>query len=321
MSVYMPNSLYTLIDQGIVEMDPSAEVAQEVIFCVSETSSRAPIRIGKNCRVGFHAILYEGATLEENARIGHQTVIGANVRIGRSSSIGNACIIGPGVRLGEDNHVEHHAVIDGKAQIGERNQIGSFVTIGAPPQHPRITQAHEPVRIGNDNVLREYVSVHSSAEDHTEIGSHCFIMAYSCVNHDVIVEDYVTIANNCNLAGYVLVKHHANLGMGCVIHQHSVVGAGVMLGMGSIVAKDVPPFVTFYAGQVHKLNAIGLHRMGYSQAEIEALAEWYCTDTSRSLAERIEGVPDNWWYGDLKSFLEKSQRKIYPLGQLQVARQ
>jgi len=320
MSVYMPNSLYSLVDQGVVEMDPSAEISQEVVFCLSESSERAPIRIGKNCRIGSRAILYEGAVLEENVRIGHQTVIGANASIGRNSALGNACMIGEGVRLGEDNHVDHHAVIDGKAQIGDRNQLGCFVSIGAPPQHPRMTEAHEPVHIGNDNVLREYVSVHSSAEAYTEVGNHCFIMAYTCVNHDVVVEDYVTIANNCHIAGYVLIKHHANLGMSCAIHQHSVVGAGVMLGMGSIVAKDVPPFVTFYAGQVHKLNTIGLHRMGYSQDEIEALAKWYGADTSRSLAERIEEARDGWWYEDLKAFLEKSQRKIYPLDRIQVAR-
>jgi UDP-N-acetylglucosamine acyltransferase len=320
MSVYMPNSLFNLIDQGIVEIDPSAEVAQDVTFCLSDASFHAPIQIGKNCRIASRATLYSGAILEENTQIGHQSIVGTDARIGRNSSLGFGTVIGHGVRLGENNHVDHHAVIDGMAQIGDRNHIGCFATIGAPPQHPRMTEAHQPVHIGSDNVLREYVSVHSSAEDRTEVGNHCFIMAYSCVNHDVVVEDYVTMANNCHLAGYVLVKHHANLGMGCVVHQHSVIGAGVMLGMGSIVAKDVPPFVTFYAGQIHKLNAIGMHRMGYSESEIQALAEWYGADTSQSLRERLDEAQDCWWYADLKLFLEKSERNIYALEQLRVAR-
>ena len=292
-----------------------------MVFCFSDTSYQAAIRIARNCQIASHVVLYDGAVIEENARIGYQTTVGPGATIGRNSSVGTGCVIGGGVRLGEDNHVEHHTVIEGKAEIGDRNQIGCFVTIGTLPQHPRITTAHQPVHIGNDNVLREYVSVHSSAEDCTQIGDHCFIMAYSCINHDVIVEDYVMVANNCHIAGYVRLQHHANLGMSCVIHQHSVIGAGVMLGMSSIVTKDIPPFVTFYAGQAHKLNSIGVQRMGYSDAEVEALASWYGADTAQPLVERLDDANDMWWHQDLKRFLEKSERTVCSLEQLRVARQ
>jgi UDP-N-acetylglucosamine acyltransferase len=95
-----------------------------------------------------------------------------------------------------------------------------------------------------------------------------------------------------------------------VIHQQSVVGAGVMLGMGSIVTKDVPPYVTFYAGKARKLNRIGIHRKGHSDAEIDALENWYRAAPELTLNERISAQAESWWYEDVQTFLSQSHRKI-----------
>ncbi|MEO8391381.1 MAG: hypothetical protein ABI700_00175 [Chloroflexota bacterium] len=316
MTNYAPDTLPRLVDQGLVVIDASAEVAQDVQFSYSDSSYQDVIRIGKNCRIASGTILYSGAFINDNVQIGHHTVIGAGASIGRNSVIGNACVIGDDVHIGIKNTIQHHSVIIGRTEIGDNNEIGPFVTIGTEPQHPRIPHAHQPVRIGNNNVIREYCSVHGSAEDLTQIGNGCYIMAYNCINHDVIVDDHVTMANNCNIAGYVHIKHHANFGMGCVVHQYSVIGAGAMLGMGSIVTKDIPPYVLFYAGQVHRLNTIGIHRIGHSDEEIQALRDWYRSDATIPLNERGSGDCDGWWHEDVKLFLEKSHRKICDLSSI-----
>jgi UDP-N-acetylglucosamine acyltransferase len=305
MSISIPGSL---IEQGLIVVEGMAQIAEDVI--VHPSAYHEPVRVGENCEIASGAVLYGGAVIGANSRIGHHTVIGAGAIIGRNSRIGHGCVIGDEVRLGDDNRVEHQSVIVGRADIGARNQIGPFATIGTEPQHPRIQQAAHPVRIGNDNVLREYVSVHGSTEALTLIGNGCYLMAYSCINHDVVVEDHVTMANNCHLAGNVHVLHHANLGMGCVIHQHSVVGACVMLGMGSIVTKDVPPFLTFYAGKARKLNRVGIQRMGHSETDIEALQAWYRSDSDLPLSERTATQREAWWYEDVQTFLAQSHRKI-----------
>lgn len=311
MSISIPGSL---IEQGLVVVDASARVAEDVI--VHPSAYREPVRIGENCEIASGAVLYGGAVIEANSQIGHHAVIGAGAVIGRNTRIGHHVVIGDDVRLGADNKIEHQSVIVGRAEIGDRNQIGPFATIGTEPQHPRIPHAVNPVRIGSDNVLREYVSMHGSTQDYTLVGNWCYIMAYSCINHDVVVEDYVTIANNCHLAGNVHILHHANLGMGCVVHQHSVVGACAMLGMGSIVAKDVPPYLTYYAGKARKLNSIGVHRMGHSEADIEALLAWYRSDRELPLNERIAEQRDAWWYEDVQTFLQQSHRKICDMSNL-----
>jgi UDP-N-acetylglucosamine acyltransferase len=104
--------------------------------------------------------------------------------------------------------------------------------------------------------------------------------------------------------------------MGCVLHQHSVVGAGVMLGMGSIVTKDVPPYVTFYAGEAHKLNRVGMQRLGRSDADIDALQAWYRAGAGMSLRERMTelGQDEAWWREDVQHFLSHSHRNICETG-------
>jgi UDP-N-acetylglucosamine acyltransferase len=317
MTIYAQDNMQALVSNGLLKADASVVIESNVVIAhPTDSGEQKPVIIGKNSRIASGTIIYSGARVGENCQIGHHSVIGANVEIGDSTSIGHGCVIDGESKLGNDNQILHGTLIAGESIIGDRNKIGPLASLGQPPQHARFPESCGPLYIGNDNILREYVIVHGPAEHTTRIGNSNYLMAYSNVPHDAILEDHITLSPKCQLGGYCHIMHHANLGMTATVHQFSVIGPGTMIGMGSVVTKDVPPYVTFYRGKAQKLNRIGMQRMERSSEEIEAIVKWYRETNGRPLQERLESVRETWWYEDLQRFLELSQRTISDLSLL-----
>jgi UDP-N-acetylglucosamine acyltransferase len=191
-------------------------------------------------------------------------------------------IIGPGVELGRDNVVAPYAVVLGPCRIGDRNWIGPHVAIGTPAQirggaHIASWEAPDDppgVVIGDDNIIREFVTIHQPTEDTTAIGNHCYLMSYAHVPHDATLSDGVTLSNAAQIGGHAQFGAGANIGLGAMVHQRAIIGAGAMIGMGAIVTKDIPPFAVAYGNpaRVAGVNAVGLRRAGYDEGVIEAVA-------------------------------------------------
>lgn len=75
------------------------------------------------------------------------------VQVGAYAVIGERVKVGPGTVIG------HHAVIDGWTEIGARNQIFPGAAIGLEPQDLKYDGAVSLVQIGDDNLIREYVTI------------------------------------------------------------------------------------------------------------------------------------------------------------------
>lgn len=188
-------------------------------------------------------------------------------------------VIGPGVELGDDNIVGPHTVIYGPTVVGDRNWIGPHVVIGAPGEsrgndHPPLWDAPgpgQPIVIGDDNVIHEFVAVQASVHSQTRIGNGCFIMDKAHVPHDAQLGDDVTVACSAMIGGHSLIGDGANLGLASVLHQFSVVGAGAMIGMGAVVTRHVPPFAIAYGApaRVKGANKVGMSRAGMADDLIE----------------------------------------------------
>lgn len=137
---------------------------------------------------------------------------------------------------------------------------------------------NEPTRliIGDDNQIREYVSIHRgtlSGHGVTTIGNQNLIMAYSHVAHDCIVGNNVIMANGTTLGGHVEVGNYANIGGIVGVHQFTRIGEHTYIGGMSGVSKDVPPYV-IAAGvrskmKISGINKIGLRRSGYNKETIK----------------------------------------------------
>ncbi|MGI6657359.1 MAG: acyl-ACP--UDP-N-acetylglucosamine O-acyltransferase [Desulfobulbus sp.] len=190
-----------------------------------------------------------------------------------------AVIDGP-VRIGPETRIRPHAVICGHTTLGARNTIGSFAVIGGPPQDIHYKDEPTELIIGDDNQIREYVSIHratAKASGKTLIGNHNMIMAYCHVAHDCILGNHVIMANVATLAGHVELGDHANLGGLVAVHQYCRIGAHAYVGGMSGIGLDVPPYVilegTRNQMRIAGINKIGLRRAGMSRESVKHLEE------------------------------------------------
>ncbi|MDH5676563.1 MAG: hypothetical protein OEZ06_30875 [Myxococcales bacterium] len=175
-----------------------------------------------------------------------------------SARVHPTAILDGEITIGAETEIGPFCYIEGRVVIGARNRIFPHVVIGTDPQH-RTAEPTGPVLIGDDNVLRERVTVQRGTGDRsTEIRNGCYLMEGVHVSHDILIDDGVTIAASVTLAGHTVLLEGANLGMGAITHQFTTVGAYSMVGMGAIVTKDVPPLAVV-AGNPAKLLRINGH--------------------------------------------------------------
>ena len=191
-----------------------------------------------------------------------------DAQIGVEVEIGPFSVVGPGAVVGNNTIVQSHVVIEGNVAIGTGNFIGQGAIIGAPPQDLSFSPDRKTkVEIGNDNVIREYCTIHRGSPEGsvTKIGDNNFLMVGTHVGHNCAIGNNVIIANNCLLAGHVRVDDAAFLGGGSTFHQHMHVGRLVMVQGSSAFGKDLPPFViAAERSSVFGINVIGLKRAGFS---------------------------------------------------------
>jgi UDP-N-acetylglucosamine acyltransferase len=193
-------------------------------------------------------------------------VIHPDAELANAVEIGPYAVIEGPARIGAGCVIQAHAIIGGHVAMGERNLVGYGAVIGADPQDFAFKpDVRSEVRIGNDNRIREYTTIHRGTTEGsaTIVGDHCFLMAGTHLGHNVRLGNHVVIANNSMLGGYVQVEDRVFIGGGCVFHQFIRVGRLAICQGASGFSKDIPPF-TMAAGRnsVAGLNVVGLRRAG-----------------------------------------------------------
>jgi UDP-N-acetylglucosamine acyltransferase len=203
-----------------------------------------------------------------SVKIHPTAIVDPDAQIGADVEIGPFSIVGPQAVIGEKAIVQSHVVIEGEVAIGTGNFIGHGALIGAPPQDVSFSPERKTrVEIGNDNIIREYCTIHRGSADGsaTKIGDKNFLMAGAHVGHNCLIGNNVIIANNCLLAGHVRVDDGAFLGGGSTFHQYMHIGRLVMVQGSSGFGKDLPPFtIAAERNFVFGINVIGLKRAGFS---------------------------------------------------------
>ena len=212
----------------------------------------------------------------------HETaVLSSEATLAPDVTVGAYSVIGPGVIVGAGTTIGPHVRIDGPTQIGERNRIIGQCSIGTDPQDLKFKGEKTELRIGNDNVFREFVTINRGTTGGggiTTIGHGNFFMAYAHVAHDCHVGSTTIFANNATLAGHVEVGDFATIGAFSAVHQFCRVGDHAFIGGGSICTQDVLPFVKTVGNRpanTYGINTIGLERKGFTKETIEALQRAY----------------------------------------------
>jgi len=174
-----------------------------------------------------------------------------------------------------------HVVVSGRTRIGENNRIFPFASIGHEPQDMKYHGEPSEVVIGDDNTIRENVTINSGTEGGgmvTRIGNNDLFMAYAHVAHDCQIGNGVILANCATLAGHIQIADGAIVGGLAAIHQFVRIGKFSMVGGMCGVNKDVPPYCMVtggYRAGLGGLNLVGLKRRGFKPDQISLLKEVY----------------------------------------------
>jgi UDP-N-acetylglucosamine acyltransferase len=248
-------------------------------------------------------------------------LVDAGAKIAADVAIGAYTIVGPDVNIGAGTRIGPHTVITGRTTLGARNRIFQFASIGEIPQDRKYGGEPTNTCIGDDNVVREFVTIHAgTAQDRgtTTIGNGNWFLAYTHVAHDCVVGNSTTFSNNAQIAGHVVIDDFVVLGAYAGVHQFCRIGAHAMVAAGAIVLQDVPPYVTVsgYPAKPAGTNNEGLRRRGFSADEIAAVRRAYKTlyrnglsldDARVALAGIAVDAP---LIAPLVAFLEESRRGI-----------
>jgi len=213
-------------------------------------------------------------TIHPTAIIGPQTELGENVSIGPYSIIEGEVFIDSGTQIGA------HVYIDRYTRIGKNCRISPFAAIGTPPQDKTYKGEKTEVVVGDDNWIREYVTIHRGTAEgggKTTIGNQNLIMAYCHVAHDCQLGNGIVMANVATLAGHVHIGDYVNIGGLVAIQQFIQVGAYSFIGGNSAVVQDIPPYVIASGdrAKLFGLNVVGLKRYDFSNDLIAALKKAY----------------------------------------------
>lgn len=186
-----------------------------------------------------------------------------------NNKIHPTAIIGDRVDLGSNNEILPYTVITGPTKIGDNNIIGPHVVIGRPGQNtrdPRYDASEKKIRIGNNNIIKEFTTVQKPCHgEETIIRDNTFIMHCSHIPHDCYIDDNVVVTPNVIVGGHAFVLNGANLGLAAVMHQFTVVGHYSMIGAGATLVKNIKPFVKYIPGKALRVNDYNIEKYGFME--------------------------------------------------------
>ena len=246
------------------------------------------------------AIIDPGAELGDGVVVGPYSIIDAHVVIGHRT------VIGP------------HTRITGHTTIGDDCTIFTGAVLGEPPQDRKYRQEVSFLRIGDRNIVREYVTIHLAVgeQNATVIGDDNMFMACSHVGHNCTIGSHVYMANYVGLSGGCRIDDRVVLGGMSGLHQFVHVGRLTMVGGYCKVAHDIPPFVIVDGppAKLYGLNSVGLRRANFSpelRAHLKHAFRLVCyskRNLTEALSEARQTLPSLPELDEFLNFIERSGR-------------
>ncbi|HEX8835182.1 MAG TPA: acyl-ACP--UDP-N-acetylglucosamine O-acyltransferase, partial [Abditibacteriaceae bacterium] len=185
--------------------------------------------------------------------------------------VGPYCVVEGGTRIGANTVLEANVIVKRGTSIGARCRIWPNVVIGHEPQDMKFHGEESFVEIGDDNMLREMVTIHRATGEgeKTVIGNSNLLMAYVHIGHNCSIGNNTMISNSTGISGHVTIEDKVVIGGFAGIHQFVHIGKMGMIGGLSKVVQDVPPFCICDGrpAKVHGLNIRGLRRNGVPSDE------------------------------------------------------
>lgn len=228
------------------------------------------------CDGKFTFILSEHPTkpqIHPTARVHETALLGKDVLVGPNT------IIGEDVIIGDNTILEANVVVEKWTKIGENCHIHFGSIIGAPPQDLKYQGEKSWVTIGDNNEIREYVTINRATgkDQVTQVGSNCLFLTNVHVAHNCVIGNEVVIANMTTLGGHTIIEDKANIGGMTGIHQFVRIGRGAMVGAYTRLPQDVPPFMLCEGNPavIRSINLVGMKRRGVHKDAITQIRDIY----------------------------------------------
>ena len=216
------------------------------------------------------------------AEVHPTAVVDKSVQLADSAVIGPNCVLEKNVSIGDGTTLDANVVIGRGVSIGKNNRIFPNCVIGREAQ----TMGHDSdkdmgkVAIGDNNMIREFVTIHSSMfpDGVTTIGNDNLFMVGTHIGHDSMIEDKIVFTNCIQVAGHCKIETGAWLSGMVAIHQFVTIGKWTYTAGLAGLSHDFPPFVTIsghYPPRVRGINKRGLNRAGIGPEQQEVIVEAY----------------------------------------------
>ena len=250
----------------------------------------------------------------------HQSsVIDPKAKIPKKVKIGPFCYVGPEVQLGDNVELISNVHLEGDTKIGNGTKIFPFASIGTQPQDLKYDNEKNSTIIGNDNIIREYVTINPGTKgggSQTIIGNNCLFMVSSHIAHDCLVEDNVILANNVPLGGHAHIESNVIIGGNSAVQQFTRIGKSAMIGGMCGVVRDIIPYGIAHGNRsiLQGLNLIGLRRKNIPNKEIMILSNAYKEIfKNENLTDNLNNLSKDFKKSDLVlevvNFLEKDKKR------------
>ena len=255
------------------------------------------------------------ATPHPKVTIHPSAIVAPNAELGEGVEIGPFCIVEAGTRIGAGSTLESNVIIKRGTSIGTNCRLMPHIILGGEPQDMKFKGEESFVRIGNNNILREMVTIHRATGEGqaTIIGDDNLLMAYVHFGHNCVVGDGNMISNSTGVSGHVTIEDKCVIGGFVGIHQFVHIGKMAIVGGLSKVVQDVPPFCMADGrpSKIHGLNVRGLRRNGVEQEQRNQISKAFKLlyrselNTTQALERIHEEVPESETLEYLISFIER----------------
>ena len=245
-------------------------------------------------------------------------IINPKAKIDSTVEIGPFSIIGPDVEIGKNTKIQSHVSIIGNTIIGEGNRFFPFSSVNIP-QDLKYNGENTKIIIGNNNTIREYVTINPGTLGGggiTKIGNNCLFMVSSHIAHDCIVGNNVILANNVPLGGHAIIEDDVIIGGNSAVQQFTRVGRSAMIGGMCGVVRDIIPYGIAHGNRsiLQGLNIIGLRRKNIPNKEILYLSDAYkILFKNENLTENLSNLSDdlrkNKLVSEVVNFIEKDKKR------------
>ncbi len=202
--------------------------------------------------------------------------IASSAQIGDNVTIGPCVCIEDNVIIGDNTQIHPFASVKQFTELGKNNEIHSYSVIGGVPQDLKFAGEESWLRVGDNNKIREFSSLHRGTEGggkETVIGNNNLLMAYTHVAHDCRLGNNIVLSNGATLAGHVTVEDYAIIAGLSAVHQFARIGRSAFVGGMTGISQDLPPFMLAVGDRagIHGPNIVGLRRMGATSSTVTAV--------------------------------------------------